>query len=97
GGGILAILDLSNTDTIDLPVPPTFSQDETEEAVEGVVDTDYFVLVLNGTADDAVLESVSERVAAAGWDESMIASLSSDATDFQTTTVFYVDAEDEAA
>lgn len=97
GGGILAFLALSNTDTIDLPVPPTFSQDETEEAVEGVVDTDYFVLVLNGTADDAVLESVSESVAAAGWDESMIASLSSDATDFQTTTVFYVDAEDEAA
>lgn len=95
GGGILAFLALSNVESIDLPDPPATEQ--REASPEGVIDTDYFVLVLNGTSEAEASDEVRQQVLDAGWGENMVADLASDATDFQTTTVFYVDEEDEAA
>lgn len=93
--GIFAFLALSNTDTIDLPEPQ--STGAQQEGPEPVVDTTYFVLVLNGTSDAGAGEAVLQEVRDAGWDDDGAVALPSDATDFQTTTVFYVDADDEAA
>lgn len=93
--GIFAFLALSNTQAIDLPEPPPTAE-QTEE-VEGVLDTDYFVLVVNGTPEVEAADAVRETVLGAGWSEDMVADLPADVTDFETTTVFYVDTEDEAA
>lgn len=97
GGGILAFLALSNTNSIDLPDPPTASGQQTEEAVTGEIDTSYRVLVLNGTDDAAAVDGVSQSILEAGWTDDMITQLDSDATDFEQTTVYYVEADDEAA
>lgn len=95
GGGILTFLALSNVESIDLPDPPSVGQGE--ESPEGVIDTDYFVLVLNGTSETEASDVVRQQVLDAGWGENMVADLGSDVTDFPTSTVFYVDEDDEAA
>ena len=93
--GIFAFLALSNTDTIDLPEPTSTTRQS--DAPDPVLYTDYFVLVLNGTSDETAGDTVLEQVLGAGWEDDNAVALPSDATDFQTTTVFYVDDEDEAA
>ncbi|WP_197517360.1 LytR C-terminal domain-containing protein [Microbacterium karelineae] len=95
GAGIVAFLALSNTNMIDLPAPPTSSQGPAEE--EAVVDTDYVVLVLNGTGDAAAAEAVAAGVREAGWGEDDVVELDADSDDFEATTIFYVNDGDAAA
>lgn len=96
GGGILAFLALSNTGEIELPAPPTASE-SVEATPEGEIDTSYPVLVLNGTEDADAAEAVRQAVVGAGWSEEDIAPLDSEVSDFASTTVLYVDDEDERA
>lgn len=95
GAGILAFLALSNTNALDLPTPANSSQQSVEE--EAVVDTDYVVLVLNGTPDGAAAEAVSEAVTGAGWPEESVAVLDADRADVEESTVVYIDEGDAAA
>lgn len=95
GAGILAFLALSNTNALDLPTPETSSQQPVEE--EAVIDTDYVVLVLNGTPDAATAAAVRDAVLDAGWVEEKVAELDADRTDFEETTVVYVEDGDAAA
>nr|WP_240921454.1 LytR C-terminal domain-containing protein [Microbacterium excoecariae] len=94
GAGILAFLALSSTESISLP---SSSQTAVATPSPSEIDTSYTVLVLNGTADAEASAAVQEAVRDAGWDESDIVPLNSDVNDFQHTTVYYADAEDQAA
>lgn len=95
GGGIFAFLAVSNTNAIDLPTPT--SAPSAPADVDAKLDTSYFVLVLNGTPEASLADAVQQQVVGAGWAADDVAVLDSDATDFATTTVFYVDKADRAA
>lgn len=65
--------------------------------VTPVIDTTYQVQILNATPEDGLATQMKDIIVAAGWpDESVLAS-GAGSQDFPTTTVFYVNAEDEAA
>ncbi|ALJ19654.1 LytR C-terminal domain-containing protein [Microbacterium sp. No. 7] len=56
---------------------------------ESVVDTAYYVMVLNATDTDGLAGDLREQIIAAGWAEDMVEASYASATDFETTTVFY--------
>ncbi|REJ06010.1 LytR family transcriptional regulator [Microbacterium bovistercoris] len=76
--------------------PPTAAATVAPEET-GVVDTSYAVLILNATPDDSLEDSMRDQLIKAGWSGDQITSSDASSTDFPTTTVYYVDAADEAA
>ncbi|GGH43794.1 LytR C-terminal domain-containing protein [Microbacterium album] len=87
--GILAFLLLSQRVDI-LPAP------ERPPAAEPVIDTDYRVLILNGTATPGLEDEAAEHLTAAGWSEDMVIPSPSSVTDFPETTVYYASPDEEA-
>lgn len=63
----------------------------------GVVDTTYSVLILNGTPEAGLEARVRDDLINAGWSGQSVFSGTSGATDFEFTTVYYVQASDEPA
>ena len=93
GGGIFIFLALSNTGTIDPPEVPAAT---TPADVEPVRDTSSFVLVLNGTDSPDAADGIYDQLISAGWQDDLVAVLDADATDFETTTVYYGDESERA-
>lgn len=73
------------------------SQPTPTPTLAGVVDTSFSVVVLNGTGEDGLATQVRDQVVAAGWAGDTVVTGDSASTDFASTTVYYVRAEDEAA
>lgn len=92
-GGIFGFLALSNTGTIEPPASPAASE---PADVEPELDTSAFIVVLNGTASPDAANAVEAELLAAGWADDSVAVFDSNATDFATTTVFYVTEDDRA-
>lgn len=63
----------------------------------GVVDTSISVVVLNGTPDEGLATQMRETLINSGWAADTVFAGDSSTTDFATTTVFYVNEEDELA
>lgn len=63
----------------------------------GIVDTSISVLILNGTPDEVLDTQMRDSLINSGWAAGSVLAGDSSSQDFETTTVFYVDAEDELA
>lgn len=61
------------------------------------IDTSFYVLVLNATAQDGLAGAVRERVVAAGWSPDMVDAGDAGSDDFESTTVYYPFADAESA
>ncbi|MDE0547117.1 LytR C-terminal domain-containing protein [Microbacterium sp. C7(2022)] len=92
--GIFATLIASGR--IELAPAPEPTVVETP-AVEGVVDTTYDVLILNATGESGLATQLKDDVVAAGWDSDAVLASEAGSDDFPETTVYYLDAADEAA
>lgn len=66
-------------------------------AETGVVDTAYSVMVLNATPEEGLDEQLRDELINAGWAADAVYASESASQDFETTTVYYVDAADELA
>lgn len=65
--------------------------------VEPVVDTSYQVLILNATPTEGLATQTKDVVLSAGWASSDVTAGEAGSQDFAETTVYYLDATDEAA
>lgn len=65
--------------------------------VTPVVDPAYDVMILNATPEQGLATQMKDVVVAAGWTDDKVTAGEAGSQDFPTTTVFYVDAADEAA
>jgi len=65
--------------------------------VEGVLDTSYSILILNGTGSEGLDALLRDELLNAGWRGEDIYAGASGVTDFAETTVYYVSDADEAA
>jgi len=65
--------------------------------VEPVLDTTYAVNILNATPEEGLATQLKDVVVAAGWPADSVLASGAGSDDFETTTVFYLDAADEAA
>jgi len=63
----------------------------------GVVDPSISVIILNGTPDEGLDTQMRETLINNGWASDDVLAGDSSSTDFPTTTVFYVNDEDELA
>ena len=63
----------------------------------GVVDTTYSVMILNGTPDEGLDAQMRDLLINNGWAAGAVNAGDSSSQDFEKTTVFYVNAEDELA
>lgn len=63
----------------------------------GVVDTSYSVLILNASPDDGLDEQMRDLLINSGWAADVVFASDSASQDFATTTVYYIDEEDELA
>lgn len=79
------------------PTSVTTAQPIVTETAEPVLDTSYSVLVLNATPQGGLATQISAEVVAAGWSENDVTAGDAGSHDFETTTVFYANAEDEGA
>jgi len=68
-----------------------------QPTVTGVVDTSYSVVVLNGTSDAGLAAAMRDTIVKAGWPSAKVQTADSDTTDFETTTVYYRQPQDEQA
>jgi len=73
---------------------PTATPTPTET---GVVDTTYSVLILNASPDDGLDDQMRDLLINSGWAADIVFASDSASQDFATTTVYYIDAEDELA
>ncbi|MFJ6652863.1 LytR C-terminal domain-containing protein [Microbacterium sp. NPDC091313] len=93
--GIFSALVLSDRISLGpaeaVPTPSAIAE------VEPVKDTSYPVLVLNATPQDGLATQVRDTIIGAGWPADSVNAGGAGSTDFETTTVFYVDEADEAA
>lgn len=81
---------------IDLVPPPP--EVVTQEPVDpGVVDTEFVVLILNGTPDTGLDARFRDLVVSEGWSGADVFAGPSGTTQFNTTTIYYSRAADEAA
>ncbi|MDQ1215778.1 LytR C-terminal domain-containing protein [Microbacterium arborescens] len=62
-----------------------------------VVDTSYPVLILNATSERGLATALRDTVVGAGWNSDVVDAGDASTHDFATTTIFYVNAEDEGA
>lgn len=65
--------------------------------IQPVLDTSFSILLIDASGQDGVVAAVRSEVLAAGWSEDKVSESSSDASDFETTTVYYAAPEDQAA
>jgi hypothetical protein len=65
--------------------------------VTPVIDTTFDVLVLNATGESGVATQLKDDIVAAGWAEETVLASEAGADDFPETTVYYLNAEDQAA
>ena len=63
----------------------------------GVVDTTISVMILNGTPDEGLDTQMRDTLINNGWSADSVFAGDSSTQDFATTTVFYVNEEDEPA
>ncbi|WP_308194312.1 LytR C-terminal domain-containing protein [Microbacterium croceum] len=63
----------------------------------GVVDTAFSVMILNATPDEGLDALMRELLINNGWAADTVYASDSDSTDFATTTVYYVEDDDELA
>lgn len=63
----------------------------------GVVDTAFSVLILNASPDDGLDEQMRDVLVNNGWAAGAVYASDSDSADFATTTVYYVEEDDELA
>ncbi len=76
------------------------SADPAGQPAPGVVaevDTSYRVLILNATTEAGQVASVRETLIAQGWQPDAVFGSEGSTTEFDETTVFYVDEADESA
>lgn len=57
--------------------------------IEARIDTNYSILILNATPDDAKTAEVTQLLLAAGWTQDQVFSIESDDKNFEHTTVYY--------
>ncbi len=81
---------------IELGPAPSATQTPVPQ-VTPVVDTSYHVLVLNATPEQGLATQTKDVVVSAGWLADTVTAGEAGSEDFPTTTVFYVDPEDEGA
>jgi hypothetical protein len=81
---------------IDLFPEPTPTVEPIPE-VTPVVDTTFDVLILNATPEQGLATQMKDVVVGAGWLADDVQAGEAGSQDFAETTVFYVNAEDEAA
>lgn len=79
------------------PEPAPTSTVAPVPGVEPVVDTSYGVLILNATPEEGLATQTKDVVVAAGWAADDVLASEAGSDDFAETTVYYVDAADEAA
>lgn len=75
------------------PVPTV----EPTPVVTPVVDTSYEVLVLNATGESGLATQTKDIIVTAGWTADTVLASEAGSDDFPETTVYYLNAEDEAA
>lgn len=94
GAGILATYILTDrfAPSSTAPAAPV-----AESTVPGVIDTSYPVLVLNATPQEGLAGVVRDELVAAGWTAEQITDGGAGSTDFEYTTVYYANPEDQAA
>jgi hypothetical protein len=63
----------------------------------GIVDTTISVLILNGTPDEGLDTQMRDTLINNGWTAESVLAGDSSSQDFEATTVFYVNADDELA
>jgi hypothetical protein len=63
----------------------------------GVVDTSYSVMILNASPDEGLDAQLRDQLINEGWAADTVFASDSASQDFETTTVYYVADEDEAA
>lgn len=63
----------------------------------GVVDTAFSVMILNATGEDGLEQQMRDLLINKGWDAGTVYASGSDSVDFKTTTVYYVQDDDEPA
>ncbi|MFT4233465.1 MAG: LytR C-terminal domain-containing protein [Microbacterium sp.] len=69
----------------------------TAQPTDVAVDTSYSVLVLNGTLASGIADDVADEIIALGFAEDQVIATESSVTDFETTTVYFSNDDDEAA
>lgn len=69
---------------------------ETPQVVP-VVDTSFEVLILNATPEEGLASQLRDEVIVAGWEPTAVLPGEAATQDFPETTVYYLDAQDEAA
>lgn len=77
--------------------PQASAQGGSGAGVEGVLDTSYGILILNGTGSEGLDALLRDELLNAGWRGDDIYAGASGVTDFAETTVYYVSDADEAA
>lgn len=65
--------------------------------VTPVIDQTYDVMILNATPEQGLATQMKDVVVSAGWSDDKVTAGEAGSQDFPTTTVFYVDAAQEAA
>lgn len=65
--------------------------------VTPVVDPTFEVLILNATPEQGLATQMKDDVVSAGWESGAVLASEAGSDDFEETTVYYLNAEDEAA
>jgi len=91
--GIFGTLVVSGRVTL---FPEAVSTPTATPGVQPVQDTTYPVLVLNATDEAGLAGQVRDTIVAAGWPDGSVIASDAQST-FDTTTIYYVNPEDEAA
>lgn len=92
--GIFGTLILSGRISLVSTPSPTSAPQVT---IAPVVDTGYVVLILNATTEQGLATRVKDTVVAAGWSSDMVFPSEAASTDFEHTTVYFVDDGDASA
>lgn len=94
--GIGIVASLIGSGRLTLFPAPAPGPSATSE-VQPVVDTSYFVLVLNGTPEDGLATQVKDSLLVHGWAEQDVSASNAGDRAFPLTTVFYTAPDAEAA
>ncbi|WP_165068253.1 LytR C-terminal domain-containing protein [Marisediminicola senii] len=105
--GVVALVLFTNSINFDLPSGDTAtspsaeaSEEPAEETVEPRLDATIPITVLNGTSTSGLAGSAGDRLVEEGWEGAAIGvgnRANADASDIETTVVYYSDAANEAA
>ncbi len=92
--GTFAAMVFTGRITLFPDAPPAAT---TEPEDPGVIDTDYLVLILNGTPDTGLDARFRDLVVNEGWSGADVFAGPSGTTSFRTTTIYYSSEADEPA